>query len=147
MKAWRTLLLTLAIGAIAGAAAAETLRDPTRPAFDIDAGKGVASARPGLPAGDPPATSYVAPRGPRLQSILTRSDGRSLAVIDGKTLAVGDRFGSRRLIAIDIASVTLRGPEGRRVLHLTPAATKTNSRTELRKQQSPAGAQPGRNYP
>ena len=143
----RLPILALALGALAGAVAAESLRDPTRPAFDIDAGKGVAGVNPDTAAGNPAVTGYAAPRGPRLQSILTRSDGRSLAVIDGKTLAVGDRFGSRRLVAIDVASVTLRGSAGRQVLHLTPAATKKTSPTELRKQQTPAGAQPGRKHP
>ena len=141
-----SLVIGVALAALCGAGSAETLRDPTRPAFDIDAGRGGAGADAAASA-NASAPAYAAPRGPRLQSILTRADGRSLAVIDGKTLAVGDRFGSRRLVAIDVASVTLRGSAGRQVLHLTPAATKKTSPTELRKQQTPAGAQPGRKHP
>lgn len=142
----RIPVLALTLALLAGSAAAESLRDPTRPAFDIDAGRGVAGTHPDSPAGVA-ANAYPVPRGPRLQSILSRSDGRKLAVIDGRTLAVGDRFGSARLIAIDVASVTLRGPGGRQILSLTPAATKKTSRNELRKPQTPTGAQPGRKHP
>lgn len=143
----RMLILALALGAFVVGAPADTLRDPTRPAFDVDAGKGGAGAGSAGPPGDGVAAAHAAPRGPRLQSILTRADGRSLAVIDGRTLAVGDRFGSARLVAIDVASVTLRGPEGRRVLRLTPAASKKSRNDEIRKPQAPAGAPPGRKHP
>jgi hypothetical protein len=151
------LALGIAVLALPVAAGAEALRDPTRPAFDVDAGRdGLSGSAGAADAGA--ATAGAAPTGPRLQSILTRADGSALAVIDGRTLAIGDRFGRSRLVAIGSGRVTLRGPEGSRVLRLTPAADKkprratgpdeqTRKPEAPKKPKSPAAAQPGRKTP
>lgn len=125
----------------AGSATAQALRDPTRPAFDVEAGRDRVANAAAQGAGDHASGtgSRYAPRGPRLQSILTRADGTALAVIDGRTLTIGDRFGSSRLVAIAANQVTLRGPEGQQVLRLTPAADK--------KPKTPDRAQQGRKTP
>ena len=52
-----------------------------------------------------------------LQSTLL-SNGRRLAMIDGKPMKVGDRIGEARIVAIDPASVTLREAGATRVLQL-----------------------------
>lgn len=138
-------LIVCAVG-LAGTfgAGAETLRDPTRPAFDVEAGRDGAAngAAAGSTSDSSGAANRYAPRGPRLQSILIRADGSALAVIDGRTLAIGDRFGSGRLVAIAAGQVTLRGPEGQQVLRLTPAADK-----KPKTPGTPVAAQRGRKTP
>jgi MSHA biogenesis protein MshK len=122
-----------------GPAAAETLRDPTRPAFEIGDG-GAAGSGGGLvahPAGGAGGAAGAA--GPQLQSVLLRAQGGALAVIDGRTLRIGDRFAGWRVAAIDETTVTLAGGAGRRVLRLTPAADK---KTVTGKNRSPAAAAP-----
>lgn len=148
------LAATLALPAVAPASA-EALRDPTRPAFDVEAtGVGAGNAAGGGAAAGDAAAGPAAParQGPQLQSIVHRSQGRSLAVIDGRTLRPGDRFGNARVAAIGEHSVTLAGPDGRRVLSLTPAARKTYRRTAAAgaasgKDRLPPAAQQGRKQP
>ena len=52
-----------------------------------------------------------------LQSTLL-SNGRRIAMIDGKPMKVGDRIGSARIVSIDPSAVTLREAHKTRVLRL-----------------------------
>jgi len=54
-----------------------------------------------------------------LQSTLL-SEGRRIAMIDGKPMQVGDRIGRARIVSIDPGAVTLRESNTTRVLQLYP---------------------------
>lgn len=86
-----------------GAALAQPLRDPTRPPS---------------PGGEPAHAEAVAPS--RLQSVLI-SPYRSVAVIDGRAVTLGDRVGAARVVAISPAEVTLEQGASRQTLKLLPA--------------------------
>lgn len=82
------------------------LGDPTRPAL-------VSAARRGGRSHDPL----------RLQSLLLSRE-RRVAVIDGRSVEVGDRVGGARVLEIDLTGVRL-GFQGReRLLTLTPGSVK-----------------------
>jgi MSHA biogenesis protein MshK len=61
-----------------------------------------------------------------LQSTLL-SNGRRIAMIDGKPMKVGDQIGKARIMAIDPGTVTLREANKIRVLQLYPGAQVTSS--------------------
>ena len=103
---------------------AQALADPTRPPNTMETSA---------------AESGAGTSGPVLKSILLSSN-RRLAVIDGRTVNVGDRVGNARVIAIDTDSVKLRGSEGVTSLKLLPEVKRTGSkpaasRAEPRSQQ------------
>jgi MSHA biogenesis protein MshK len=77
--------------ASAVSAAAQGLVDPMRPA---GAGEG--------------ETAAPRPAGPVLEQIVL-GDGRRFAVISGRRVALGDRVGDARVVAIGADQVTLRG--------------------------------------
>ena len=89
-------------------AAAQALRDPTRPpAFLVPGGAGARAASP-------------VSSGPQLQSILIarQPGGRHVAVIDGETVRLGDSYKGARVARMTPNEVELvRGSE-RRVLKL-----------------------------
>lgn len=102
--------------AVCGSVAADDflagLPDPTRPpSIEPSAGKGNAGAAQGQRAG------MV------LQSTLISRDGRS-AVINGKTLAEGERIGAATLIAINPYEVTLSKAGKEIALRLMPSLGK-----------------------
>lgn len=95
-------ILTLTLAAASAGSHAQALQDPMRPpAF----------------AASPGAAAAPAPPGMVLQSTLL-SNGRRIAMIDGKPMQVGDRIGDARIVAIGPASVTLREGKTTRVLEL-----------------------------
>jgi len=98
----------LLLGRLASSTAQE-LADPTR--------------RPDVRAAEPAAAQSV---GPSLQLIIL-SPGRRLAVINGKTMRIGDRVGEARIVAIDVDSVRLRSGDGLTVMKLLPSAEKAPS--------------------
>jgi MSHA biogenesis protein MshK len=85
-------------------AAAQELPDPTRP----PAGYGQNQADAGADAG------------PILQSILI-SPTRRIAIISGKTVKTGDKFGEARVLAINANDVVLKTGKSRQVLTLYPS--------------------------
>jgi MSHA biogenesis protein MshK len=89
----------------AGAAFAQGLSDPMRP--------------PSM------AKDYVRsePAASRLQSVLI-SPGRKLAVIDGRTVALGERVGDATLVAIAPTQVTLQTGGTYQTLKLHPGIEK-----------------------
>jgi MSHA biogenesis protein MshK len=108
------LSTALALAAACWPAAAQGLPDPTRPPPEAvrALGGGVAAA---LPA--PQANGGL----PQLQSVLTGSRGREVAVIDGQTLRRGDKFHGAVLSKVGKNSVVLRRGAKVEVLTLLPA--------------------------
>jgi len=119
--------------ALAAAASAETLPDPTRPPASVLAPPADAAAIPGLDG------ALV------LQSVLIAPDRRS-AVISGQSMKVGDTVGGFRLVRVAAGEVTLEGLEGSRTLSLFPDVHKHRVTTAT--DPAPRGARPrhkGRN--
>lgn len=104
-------LIVLALLAFADPAAAQTA-DPTRPPASWLAP--VDDARPG-------SDSAV---GMRLQSVLMRQGGRPVAVIGGKTVALGGRVGEATLVRLTEREAVLQGADGVTHLYLTPDVEK-----------------------
>jgi MSHA biogenesis protein MshK len=98
---------------LAGAAAAQSasLADPTRPPSAMD----------------PASSEVAAPAGPRLQSVLI-SPARRVAVIDGKTVGLGDKFGTGTLEAVTETAVVLKYADRRETLRLNPGVEKRERR-------------------
>ena len=106
--AFRQFALPLLALCWLGISHAEELRDPTRPPL---------SASPSTTA------ATAAPRTARLEAVL-HSQGRTVAIIDGKLLRVGDWLGDARIAAISSDAVQLTR-EGRTVtLRLATQAMK-----------------------
>lgn len=97
----------------AGAAAAQSLPDPTRPpgslatAPDAEAVDGVSSA-------------------PLLQSVII-SPGRRVAIIAGQTVKQGDKFGDAKVVRITENEVVLRNGDNVQTLKLFPNIEKQPS--------------------
>lgn len=111
------LLLTMALLGAPLSGAAESLPDPTRPAIDLDGGSGSAEAV--KPAEQPT-------RG--LQSIIISPLLRA-AVINGRTVRVGESYGGEKLIEVRENSVVLQGVRGQRVMKLFPKVDIKNNKT------------------
>ncbi len=109
LPAWLAVLACLALGALGATAGAQSLTDPTRPPPESQL----------LPAG---AVADAAParQGPQLQSVLTGTRGREIAVIDGQTLRRGDKIDGAVLLKVGKDSVTLRRGSRDEVLTLFP---------------------------
>lgn len=73
---------------------------------------------------NPDDVSASEPGGLRLQSVLMRRDGKSVAVISGQAVAVGAHVGEARLISVNERQAVLRGPDGVTRLYLTPGVEK-----------------------
>lgn len=86
---------------------AQVLIDPTRPPMSV--------ARPGAVEEAPPAS--------QLQSILI-SNRRRLAVINGNTVALGDKIGDARVVKITETEVVLKTGEETEVLKMYPGIEK-----------------------
>ena len=110
--------MTFVLGSAQCLAQAQVLSDQMRPpAFAASAGAATGEQTSG---GEPV-----------LQSTLL-SQGRRIAMIDGKPMKVGDRIGAARIVSIDASTVTLREAKTIRVLKLyqgvevtRPGAAKT----------------------
>lgn len=104
------------LAACALPAAAQSLRDPTRPPAAMMQG---ASAAAGASA---PAST-----GPQLQSILIAREpgGRHVAVIDGDTVRLGETYKGARVTRMSANEVELVRGRERRVLKLNPNAAPT----------------------
>ncbi|WGG52685.1 hypothetical protein [Rugamonas sp. DEMB1] len=107
--------LALALAAACLPAAAQGLPDPTRPPPEALRALGGGGAAAAVPA--PPANGGR----PQLQSVLTGSRGREVAVIDGQTLRRGDKFHGAVLSKVGKNSVVLRRGAKIEVLTLLPA--------------------------
>ena len=102
-----SILLTVFCIAAASTAGAQALRDPTRP--PAASAKGI--------AGKTEQSGWI------LQTVLI-SPERRYAIINGEVVAVGGSIAGAELIAVAAERVTLRTPEGLRVVHLFPDVTR-----------------------
>lgn len=100
------LIMLAAATLLAGAAFGQPLADPTRPP---------------APAQDKAEQRQAEPARQRLQSVLI-SAGRSIAVIDGRPVALGGRVGDATVVSIDPSEVTLQRGAARERLTLLPSA-------------------------
>jgi MSHA biogenesis protein MshK len=98
------LMLVLALATASGAFA-QVLQDPTRP-----------------PSASP-SVQDTKSESSRLQSVLI-SPGRKLAVIDGRTVTLGERVGDARVVAIAPAQVILQRGAEYQTLKLHPGIEK-----------------------
>jgi MSHA biogenesis protein MshK len=98
------LIMLAASSLFAATALAQPLADPTRPPREGPAEQRQAEAAP-----------------TRLQSVLI-SAGRSIAVIDGRAVRVGERVGDATLVSIAPSEVTLQRGAERQRLTLLPGA-------------------------
>lgn len=105
--------LTITLAAACLPAAAQGLPDPTRPPPEAVRALGGGAAA----VAAPPANGGR----PQLQSVLTGSRGREVAVIDGQTLRRGDKFHGAVLSQVGKNSVVLRRGAKIEVLTLLPA--------------------------
>ena len=102
-----SILLAVVCMAAASTAVAQALRDPTRP--PAASAKGI--------AGKTEQSGWI------LQSVLI-SPERRYAIINGEVVPVGGSVAGAELVAIAEERVTLRTPEGLRVVHLFPDVTR-----------------------
>lgn len=95
------------LSALPVAAWAQVLPDPTRPPMEIGDGAGgvFVHAAPAAPKG--------------LLSVLI-SPSRCAAIIDGKTIALGEKYGDATIVEITARGVVLQGTRGRRSMELFP---------------------------
>ena len=100
-------LCVAALAAVSCASLAQALTDPTRPPTEP------------LPSDAPTALAPADASKPRLQTILI-SPTRKLAVIDGRTVALGERFGDARLVSISETAVVLKRGDKTETLRLLP---------------------------
>ena len=115
----RTMLgLMLVMLSLPTLAVTEVLQDPTRPPTSIE------------------GTAPAASSGPALQSVLV-SPGRTIAIISGRTVKLGDRFGDAVVMKITESEVLLRSGKQVQTLKLFPGP-------EKRLTSSRAGAKPER---
>ena len=111
----RVLAALFALGALAAplpvARAQAPMADPTRPPVSAQA----------------PDAGEVS--GPVLQSVLIPKRGKPLAVIGGKQVRLGERYGESRLIMLTEREAVLEGPDGVERLRLTPGIEKMDIST------------------
>ena len=109
------LVLLTAVLLLPASASAQALADPTRPP---DA----------APAGSTGGSGAIAARVvPQLQSVLVASSGRRVAVIDGRTVRVGDKVGEASVDGIGETTVTLRRGKRLETIRLYPKAAERNN--------------------
>jgi MSHA biogenesis protein MshK len=95
---------------------AETLPDPTRPPPVLGAIPGTAQA--GVPS---------SAAGPLLQSVLI-SPNRKSAIIGGKTVGIGDRYGDAQVVGIGEGEVVLKSGNRLHTLRLFPGVEKRKAK-------------------
>lgn len=105
----RKLALLLLAASIGTGAARAQLPDPTRPP-----GAELAAEAGGV----------VVPVESGVQTIIMRRDGKSVAVVNGRHVGVGDMLGEKRVVKISESEVVVMGESGREVLKATPAIGK-----------------------
>lgn len=114
------IALGYALGFCASAlgAEAEQLGDPTRPAIELVPGLTSAAAS------DAGKVTEAPPQG--LQSVILSSK-REAAIINGKEVNVGEKYGDAVLTVVNETCVVLMGAQGRQVMHMFPTVSMTKN--------------------
>ncbi len=99
------LLAAAGAAGLSGAAAAEILKDPTRPAAAV------------MPPDQP---EQGGPSSLALQSVIIMAPGRAYAVINGETVRLGGMYRDARLVKITETGVVLQSSGGTETLKLSP---------------------------
>jgi MSHA biogenesis protein MshK len=107
------------------------LPDPTRPppgfVGEVPAAGGVAGdASAGVAVRGASASDESAQAG--LQSVLIPRRGKPVAIIGGKYVPLGERYGEYELVAVSESEVVLARGKERKVMKLTPGAEKKVAR-------------------
>lgn len=129
-------LLALTISLYSVVATAADFPDPTRPPSWI-AGADFG----GAPGSGMPGQGQTRNRQTGLQSTII-SGARRAAIIDGKTVELGEKHGNAQLIEVNEGSVVLRTAQTRRVLSLFPDVKMTQKEIKTRKTSPESGARP-----
>ena len=103
----------LAAMLLSAAATAQNLPDPTRP--------------PDAPLAGSDSGASSTRAAPQLQSVLVASSGRRVAVINGRTVRVGDKVGEASVAGIADTSVTLRRGKNIETITLYPKAAEQDN--------------------
>jgi MSHA biogenesis protein MshK len=119
MKRSLTTVLAVVLTVFSGVAAAQSIKDPTRP----PAGFGTVGE---------PATAEAPSSGPVLQSVML-SPTRRAAIISGQLVKRGENYGDAVLAEVAEDHVVLRRGGGLQVLKMYPGAEKTYPEAEKRK--------------
>lgn len=106
-------VLGLLFGLIAPLAA-QDLHDPTRPAVSLESVSGVRAAQD--------ANELDGAQG---LSLIIIKHTRRAAVIDGRVIELGGRYGKFKLLEVNEDNVVLQSADGQRVMRLFPAVNKT----------------------
>jgi MSHA biogenesis protein MshK len=104
-------LIPLALLCLSAVVQAQTA-DPTRPPTAM-----LATGSDASPGGE--GASVL-----RLQSVLLPQGGKPVAVIGGKTVALGDSVGGAKLVRLNEREAVLQGADGVTHLYLTPDVEK-----------------------
>ena len=99
-------LFALLLSVASPAAWGQVLSDPTRPLFSGD-------------SADPASGLAAYPQVKGLQSVIVSST-RCAAIIDGKTVVLGAKYGSETLVDVTERGIVLQGEHGRRIMTLFP---------------------------
>jgi MSHA biogenesis protein MshK len=119
MKRSLATALAVALTVFSGVAAAQTIKDPTRPPAGFGA------------AGDP-ASAQAPAGGPVLQSVML-SPTRRAAIISGQLVSRGENYGDAVLAEVAEDHVVLKRGYSLQVLKMYPGAEKTYPEAEKRK--------------
>jgi MSHA biogenesis protein MshK len=102
----------------------------------------VALADPTRPPAAAVEAALAEPAGPRLQSVLI-SPTRRVAVISGKSVALGARFGDATVESINEGAVVLKYADRKETLQLIPGMDKRERRTAAAARSGPAASEKG----
>lgn len=128
-------LFIISVALYSVAVAAEDLPDPTRPpAFLMATGAGSGTGT------TPVQWSSVRPSSGLQTTIISAS--RRAAIIDGKTVELGEQHGNEQLIEVNEGSVVLRGAQTRRMLTLFSNVKMTPREIKIKQASPESGVQP-----
>lgn len=129
----KTLLVALGCALAVLPASAQSLRPGAEPALPDPTRPPALSETQVAVDGQPGVTAAAQPL---LSSVLIPAKGKAQAVIDGRTLGVGDQVGEAKIVRITESGVTLKGEQGTAVLALTPGIEKKMLRATPEKRRT-----------
>lgn len=102
--------LVLLAGLVASSMAPAQVADPMRPPEGVAAAADGGSAAPPLQSG--------------VQTVIVRPKGKSVALINGKQVSVGDTLGDKKVVKISEKEIVLKAAGGREVIKVMPSIEK-----------------------